>query len=127
MNTKCMIVGLALIGVGVVGPSVGRADAVAGEAVFKSRCANCHSLTPGLSSIAPDLMGVVGRKAGSLKDYRYSPALHDADFVWTPEKLGGWLQSPHNAVPETEMSFPGLKDEKERAEVVEFLKQRRAK
>ena len=127
MNPKYVVVaGLALMAVGFVGRAA-HADAKAGEAVFKSRCANCHSLTTGLSSIAPDLTGVVGRKAGSLKDYQYSPALRDASFVWTPAKLNEWLASPHNAAPETEMAFPGLKSEKERADVVEFLEQRKAK
>lgn len=127
MNAKYVVVAsLTLMAVGFMGQAA-HADATAGEALFKSRCANCHSLTPGQSSIAPDLTGVVGRKAGSLKDYRYSAALHGASFVWTPAKLNEWLASPHNAAPETEMAFPGLKSEKERADVVEFLEQRRAK
>lgn len=126
LNAKyVVVVGLALVAVGCIGKAAHAA--AAGEAVFKSRCANCHSLTRGLSSIAPDLTDVVGRKAGSLKDYQYSPALRDASFVWTPAKLNEWLASPHNAAPETEMAFPGLKSEKERAEVVEFLEQRHAK
>ncbi len=125
MKTTYFVVGLALAG--FLGPATVRADSPPGEALFKSRCANCHSLTPGLSSIAPDLRGVIGRQAGSVKGYQYSPALRDAGFVWTPEKLTEWLASPHNAAPETEMAFPGLKSEKERAEVVEFLKQFHAK
>jgi cytochrome c len=98
------------------------ADDKSGEDIFKNRCTNCHSLTPGLSTVAPDLRGVVGRKAGSLKDYKYSAALQNADFVWTPEKLNEWLQSPHQVAAETEMSFTGLKNEKKRAAVIEFLK-----
>lgn len=119
-----LVVSAAVVGVGLLGPTPVRADSAAGEKIFKSRCANCHSLTPGLSSVAPDLTGVVGRKAGSLKDYQYTPALRNADYVWTAAKLQEWLSSPHNVVPETEMTFPGLKSEPERAEVIEFLIQR---
>ena len=127
MNTKCFVVAaLALMAIGFLGQAA-QAAPTAGETVFRQRCANCHSLTPGVSSVAPDLAGVIGRKAGTLKDYSYTPALRNADFVWTPEKLTEWLISPHNVVPETEMTFPGLKSDKERAEVVEFLKQHRAK
>jgi cytochrome c2 len=104
-----------------------RAETSPGEAVFRARCANCHSLTRGLSTIAPDLTGVVGRKAGALKDYQYSAALRSADITWTLEKLDQWLRSPHRVVVETEMAFAGLADEKERRDVIEFLKQRVAK
>jgi cytochrome c len=98
------------------------AEDKSGEEIFKARCTNCHSLTPGLSTIAPDLHGVVGRKAGSLKNYKYSAALQNADFVWTSDKLTEWLLSPHQVAAETEMSFAGLKSEKKRAAIVEFLK-----
>jgi cytochrome c len=94
-----------------------------GEELYRTKCANCHSLTPGMSTVAPDLHGVIGRKAGTVAAYDYSPALKQAAFVWTPEKLTEWLGSPHNVVPETEMSFPGLPDAKERAAVVNFLQQ----
>ncbi len=127
MKAKYLAVaGLALVATAFHSQAA-HADAAAGEAVFRQRCANCHTLTAGASPIAPDLTGVVGRKAGSLKDYTYTGALRKADFVWTPEKLNEWLIAPHNAVPETEMAFPGLKSDKERADVVEFLKQHRAK
>lgn len=123
MNTKSLILAtLALLGVGVIGPIGTRAEVRASEVAFKKHCVNCHSLTPGMSSIAPDLSGVVGRKAGSLENYKYSVALKDSDFAWTPEKLDHWLQSPHGVTPETEMTFVGLKSEKDRAEVIDFLK-----
>ena len=126
-TTYLLVASAVLAGVGLLGATPARADSAAGEKIFKSRCANCHSLTSGLSTIAPDLVGVVGRKAGSLKDYQYTPALRNADYVWTPTKLQQWLASPHNVVPETEMTFQGLKSEQERADVVEFLEQRMPK
>ncbi|MBP1685542.1 MAG: Cytochrome c [Deltaproteobacteria bacterium] len=104
-----------------------RAEASPGEAVFRSRCANCHSLTGGLSTIAPDLTGIVGRKVAAVKDYQYSAALRSADFTWTPEKLDQWLRSPHGVALETEMAFTGLASEKDRRDVIEFLKQHFAK
>jgi cytochrome c len=122
MNARTMA--LAGIVVALQGSGVGtaRADVKSGEEIFRTKCANCHSLTPGLSTIAPDLRGVVGRKAGSLKGFTYSAALQNADFVWTPEKLEQWLQSPHQVAAETEMPFKGLKNEKKRAAVIEYLK-----
>jgi cytochrome c len=75
-----------------------------------------------MSTVAPDLRGVVGRKAAALPGFEYSAALKEFGYVWTPEKLTEWLASPHRLVAETEMSFPGLADPEERAAVVEFLK-----
>jgi cytochrome c2 len=98
------------------------AEATEGEKIFRTQCANCHSLTPGVSSIAPDLHGVLGRKAGSLNDFKYSADLKGADFNWTAKKLDEWLKSPHQAAPETDMAFKGLASEKDRAQTIEFLK-----
>ena len=126
MNAKHLVVaGLAFVVVGFIRDAA-LADAT-GEAAYRNRCANCHSLKPGVFSIAPNLTGIIGRKAGSANGYQYSPALRDAGFVWTVEKLMEWLASPHDAVRETEMPFPGLKSEKERADIVEFLNRPRAK
>lgn len=108
-------------------PAAAVAGTLPGEAVFRAHCANCHSLTGKLSTIAPDLTGIVGRKVAVLKDYQYSAALRSADFTWTPEKLDQWLHSPHSVVVETEMAFPGLPREKDRHDVIEFLKQHFAK
>jgi len=110
-----------------VEPATLQADVAAGEEIFLTRCAQCHSLTRGQRSSAPDLTGVVGRRAGALKDYRYTPALRHAKFVWTPQKLNVWLTEPHHTAPETEMTFTGLKSAQDRADVVEFLQHLHAK
>lgn len=128
MNARRFITaGFVLLAAGFIRSATARADTAAGETVFKSRCANCHTLTGGLSTIAQDLTGVVGRKAGSLKGYQYSAALRNSDIVWTPEKLNQWLSSPHGVAVETEMAFTGLKDEKARENLMGFLKQHVAK
>ena len=61
---------------------------------------------------------------GLREGWSAAAALRNADYVWTPAKLQQWLASPHNVVPETEMTFPGLKSEQERIDVVEFLEKR---
>lgn len=123
MESRSSLVTLGtLLIIGLAGPAMAAGDATAGEAVFKSKCAPCHSLTPGLSTVAPDLRGVVGRAAGSLKGYEYSSALRQSNFSWTAEKLDAWLTSPHKVASGTEMAFAGLKDAHDRANVIEFLK-----
>ncbi len=129
MTARAMLMaGVLLIGMSVIGAAV-RAESkpMSGEAAFKKQCVNCHSLIPGMSTIAPDLHGVMGRKAGTVPDYKYSDDLKKAGFTWTPEKMAEWLQSPHGVVAGTEMSYPGEKDAKVRAELVEFVGQMKAK
>ena len=124
-KARFVILGLALAA--LIEPATLQADMAPGEEVFLTRCAKCHSLTRGQPSTAPDLTGVVGRRAGALKGYRYTPALRHAHFVWTPQKLDEWLTEPHYAAPETEMAFTGLKSAQDRADVIEFLQHLHAK
>jgi cytochrome c len=129
MTARTMLMtGLLVIGM-TVASAVVRAESkqTPGEAAYKKECVNCHSLIPGMSTIAPDLHGIMGRKVGSLPDYKYSDDLKKADFTWTPAKMDQWLKSPHGMIPGTEMSYPGQKDAKKRAEIVEFVEHMKAK
>lgn len=123
-----LMAGVLLLGMTVAG-SVVRAESkkAPGEAAFKKQCVSCHSLVPGMSTIAPDLHGVMGRKVGAVADYKYSDAMKKADFTWTAAKMTEWLESPHGVMPETEMSYPGEKDAKVRAEIVEYVEHLKAK
>jgi cytochrome c len=87
------------------------------------RCASCHQITQGsLIKIGPNLHGVVGRKAGSLPGYSYSPALKAAGFIWTDAMLDKWLTDPNALVPGTAMAFAGLPDQKDRLAIIDYLK-----
>ena len=72
---------------------------------------------------APPLWGVVGRKKASVEGYlSYSSALQEQTGTWTYEALNVFIAGPTRAVPGTEMDLPGLQDEKQRAEVVAYLR-----
>src|SRR5450432_2107309 len=58
------------------------ADAAAGEAVFKSQCSICHSVVAGRNQVGPSLAGIVGRKAGQVPNFHYSPANKDSGLTW---------------------------------------------
>lgn len=91
-----------------------------GGLVFKQRCQACHSVTPGApASIAPNLAGVVGRKAAS-SAYSYSPALKASKLVWTKTNLGTFLSGPQQMVPGTRMVIR-VADPADRAALIEFL------
>lgn len=97
-------------------------DPAAGERTFV-RCQACHSVEPGRNLVGPSLNNVIGREAGTLEDFNYSPAMQQADVVWTPETLHEYLEAPARYIPGNRMIFPGLKDEEERANVIAFLAQ----
>ena len=84
------------------------ADAVRGKQVFQA-CAACHSDKPG-GALGPTLAGVVGRNAGSREDFRYSPAMTRAGFIWDEAKLREFVMQPQAVVRGTSMSFGGMDD-----------------
>lgn len=97
------------------------ADLSNGEAKF-ALCAACHTVTPGGPNMTgPHLHGVVGRKAGSVADYNYSDAVKTAGFTWDAAHLDTWLTNPRAMMPTTKMTFMGLKDPKDRADVIAYL------
>jgi cytochrome c len=97
-------------------------DLANGEAKF-ALCRSCHTITPGGPNMTgPNLYGVFGRKAGAVAGYHYSDAVKAAGFVWDAEHLDKWLAQPRTFLPGTKMTFAGLKDEKDRIDLIAFLK-----
>ena len=98
-------------------------DISTGEKVFK-KCAACHSIVKGgKNNIGPALYNVVGRKVGSVSDYKYSKALSGYEKEWTFEELNGYLIKPAKWIKGTKMAFAGLRKEKDRASVIKYLNQ----
>ena len=96
-------------------------DIATGEKVFK-KCAACHSIIKGgKNAIGPALYNVVGRKVGSIEDYKYSKALAAYDKEWTFEELNGFLQKPAKYIKGTKMAYAGLRKESDRASVIKYL------
>ena len=100
-------------------------DAVHGEQVFK-QCKVCHSIGPGAKAgVGPEQNGVFGAVAGSRPGYNYSAAMKEAGqkgIVWNDATLDKYLENPKSVVPGTKMVFLGLKNEKDRQDVIAFLK-----
>ena len=92
-----------------------------GAKIFK-KCAACHSITQGGGNkIGPALWGVLGRKAGSISDYKYSKAMAAYGKPWSFEEMNGFLTKPKDWVRGTKMSFVGLKNAKDRAAVILYM------
>lgn len=101
-------------------PSSNDIETSRGERVFRLQCGGCHSIQPEHHVAGPSLYGVVGRRAGKLPGFDFSPALHEADFVWTREKLDRFLSDPNAMLPDTRMVFWGL-DAQSREQVIDYL------
>jgi cytochrome c len=87
-------------------------------------CAMCHSLQPDQSMTGPSLAGLWNRKAGTLASFsRYSPALKSANIVWNDKTLDDWITDPQHVVPGNEMIFAGIKDARQRADLLAFMKE----
>jgi cytochrome c len=116
------ILGFLLIAVASNG-ALADPDPARGQRFFGRTCVACHSLEAGKNMTGPSLSGVWGRKAGSLPSFpRYSPALKSADLVWSDQTLDSWLMDPKAFIPGNRMIFPGLQDDRERADIIAFLK-----
>jgi len=99
------------------------ASSADGEKVFK-KCAACHSITKGgANKIGPALWGVLGRKVGSISDYKYSKALVAYGKSWSFEEMNGFLIKPKEWIKGTKMSFAGLKNSKDRADIILYMNQ----
>ncbi|KQT20771.1 MULTISPECIES: c-type cytochrome [unclassified Bradyrhizobium] len=93
-------------------------------AMIYGACAACHSLEPNLHLTGPSLAGLWGKKPASVADFaRYSNALKTRqDFVWEEASLYAWLADPKAFVPGTYMTFRGIQDDKQRNDLIAFLK-----
>ena len=99
-----------------------KGDAKAGETVF-IQCKTCHVKEEGQNRIGPSLYKVVGRAAGSIANYTYTPANKNSGITWTQEKLFQYLENPQRVVPGTKMAFAGIPDPQKRADVIAYLAQ----
>jgi cytochrome c len=115
---------LATFVAGIAWHSVGPAsaqDAAAGAVVFKSQCTICHSPVQGRNMTGPSLFDIVGRPAGKIPGFHYSPANRDSGLTWDAATLDRYLTSPSTVVPHTIMTYAGLKDAKKRADLIAYL------
>ncbi|MDP6673788.1 MAG: cytochrome c family protein [Gammaproteobacteria bacterium] len=99
------------------------ADIKRGQTMF-FQCRACHSLEEGgMNKVGPNLYGVFGRKAGLVPGFVFTDALKNTDVVWTVEAMDGWLARPSDFLPGNRMVFVGVKDARERANLIAYLQQ----
>lgn len=98
-----------------------KGDTAHGEKVFL-QCKACHALEAGQNRVGPSLHGIIGRTAGQVAGYSYTDANKNSGIVWSEANLFDYLEHPRTTIPGTKMSFAGLRQAQDRADVVAYLK-----
>jgi cytochrome c len=96
-------------------------NAAAGKTVF-IQCQACHVQQEGVNRVGPSLHNIVGRTAGTVPGFKYSPANQNSGITWTEEELFVYLKNPRAKIPGTIMAFAGIPDPQKRADLIAWLK-----
>jgi cytochrome c len=99
-----------------------RARIVAGEELFKHACMTCHSPDPAKNAFGPSLIGVIGRRAGSVPRFAYSDAVKNSGVVWTEESLRAWMSDNEALIPGTRMRHVSIKDPAEQDFLLAYIR-----
>ncbi len=100
-----------------------RADTDDPQMAFNNACRTCHSMKEGDNRLGPSLAGVVGRKAGTLAGFQYSPSMQNSGITWDEATLDKFIANPDQVVNGNAMKpFTGITDAGQRKEIVAFLK-----
>lgn len=107
---------------GAPGPQLdGPARVEAGRRLF-ARCAGCHEVGPNAGNIfGPQLNGVLGRAAGGVAGYAYSPALKASKLVWDEHSLNAFIRDSEKVIPGNKMRFMNFMSEQQAGDIVAFL------
>lgn len=96
-------------------------DPAKGAELFK-KCASCHTITQGgAAGVGPNLYGVMGQKHGHMAGFSYSPGMTAMTGVWDWDAMNTWLTSPKKYVNGTKMSFAGLSNPLDRADIIRYI------
>lgn len=112
----------ALVGVlalGASGPIGAAPDVVRGELVY-ARCLACHALA--YDRVGPRHCGLFGRLAGSVPGFNYSPAMKNSKIRWDEKTLDLFLTKPLKLVPGSSMTYDGIANPEDRANLIGYLK-----
>ena len=113
---------ISLIIICAAAPTLAAGDPTAGQKVF-NKCKTCHEVDQPKNKVGPNLVGLFGRKAGSIADFKYSDAMKNSNVVWTETTLAEYVKQPKEFIVGNKMTFPGLKSDQEVADLIAYLKQ----
>lgn len=114
---------LSLLAGALIAASAQAQDVEAGQRSF-NKCRACHQIGEGARNlVGPQLNGLIGRHSGSAEGYAYSAANKNSGLTWDEATFTDYIKDPKAKIPGTKMIFAGIKNEKEIADLIAFLKQ----
>jgi cytochrome c len=105
--------------------ALAQGDAAQGEKVF-NQCKACHAVDEPQNKVGPHLVGIFGRPAGSVEDFKYSDAIKESGITWNDETLSAFLADPRTYIKGNRMAYAGLKKDEDIANLLAYLKQESA-
>lgn len=111
-------IALAAVVAAFAGTAAARGDAARGEELY-ARCTACHALA--YDRVGPRHCDLLGRRAGAVSGFDYSDAMKRSTLVWNAKTLDRFLADPVRTVPGTTMTYAGVPDPKERADLIAYL------
>lgn len=104
-----------------MGTALADGDAKKGKRVF-NKCKACHNLEKKRNKVGPHLVGILGRKAGTVENFKYSSAMKKSAIVWDEKTLDAYVTAPKKYIPGNKMTFAGLKNESQRKDLIAYIK-----
>ncbi|MBF0625547.1 MAG: cytochrome c family protein [Magnetococcales bacterium] len=99
-------------------------DAAKGAELFKKKCTSCHSIEQGgKDKVGPNLHGIAGKASAKSETFaaKYSADMKASGLTWDDATLDKFLIKPKDLVKGTKMTFAGLTDQAERADVIAYM------
>lgn len=122
MRAAIFVTGFLALSLGLASQAWADGDPKKGKRVY-NKCKTCHNLTKTKNKIGPHLVGIFGRKAGSVEGYKYSSAMRNSGIVWDEKNMEAYITKPKEFLPGNKMTFAGLKKASQRADVMAYMKQ----
>ena len=101
-------------------------DAAKGKRVF-NKCKTCHELTTEKNKIGPNLVGIIGRKSGSVAGFKYSSAMQNAGITWDEKTIDAYIADPKKYIPGNKMVLAPIKNEDQREDLIAYIKEQQKK
>lgn len=102
------------------GAAQAQGDPEQGAKVF-NKCKACHAVEEAKNKVGPHLVGIFGREAGSVEDFRYSDAMKSSGIVWEDATIAAYVKEPKTYIPGNRMAFVGLREEEDIADLLAYL------
>lgn len=127
MTRRLAALGAAGLICAMISPSAwADGDPAKGKRVF-NKCKTCHELTNEKNKIGPHLVGIFGRKSGSVEGFKYSSAMQKANIVWNETTIDEYIADPKKYVPGNKMVLAPIKKAEQRADLIAYLKEQQKK